>query len=185
MNKHGNLIDLSGQKFSMLTVLDKIKSKKYKNGTQVYWLCKCECGKEKYIAATKIKSGHTKSCGCYRKEFKKLESGRAALNVVFDDYQRNAIKRDFKFELNMEEFRYITQLSCHYCGCEPSNRRQTKRMSGEYRHNGIDRLDSKVGYIKDNCVPCCTKCNRMKWANSEEDFLNQVKNIYNHRFKNA
>jgi len=178
---HGNLDDISGQKFNMLTVLDKRKSKKYKNGTQVYWLCKCDCGKEKYIVSSKIKSGHTKSCGCYRMAFRKLEPGRAALNVVFDDYQRNAIKRGLQFELSLDEFRKITQQDCYYCGIEPSIRRQTRRLNGEYTHNGIDRLDNLLGYISDNSVPCCTMCNRMKYTFTEDLFLSQIKRIYKNR----
>ena len=34
----------------------------------VMWLCRCDCGKEKIITGTDIKSGHTKSCGCYNSE---------------------------------------------------------------------------------------------------------------------
>jgi hypothetical protein len=27
---------------------------------------------------------------------------------------------------------------------------------------GLDRIDSKKGYTKDNCVPCCGFCNNLK-----------------------
>jgi 5-methylcytosine-specific restriction endonuclease McrA len=27
---------------------------------------------------------------------------------------------------------------------------------------GIDRVDNSIGYTPDNCVPCCTQCNRIK-----------------------
>lgn len=60
--------DLTGQKFGMLTVIDsKFKSKK------TYYLCKCDCGNEKWIRADSIKSGKQQSCGCLRKktQFKK------------------------------------------------------------------------------------------------------------------
>ena len=33
-----------------------------------YWLCRCDCGKEKTVEESHLKTGHTKSCGCYRKE---------------------------------------------------------------------------------------------------------------------
>lgn len=50
--------------------------------------------------------------------------------------------------------------------------------------NGIDRVDSKIGYYIDNCVTCCTMCNYMKQAHSKESFLEQVKKIYNHSLLN-
>lgn len=60
-----NFIDLSGQKFNRLTVVEQIG--RSKDG-KVIWLCKCECGK--YCKATTggLKSGNNKSCGCLRKE---------------------------------------------------------------------------------------------------------------------
>lgn len=64
--KDKTIIDLTGQKFGKLTVLklDHIeKSKKY-------WLCKCDCGKEKIVNGYSLKRGDTKSCGCLRKKGK-------------------------------------------------------------------------------------------------------------------
>lgn len=60
----GKIIDLTGHKFGRLTVIkfDCVD----KRGTM--WLCKCSCGKEIIVAAGKLRSGHTKSCGCYAKE---------------------------------------------------------------------------------------------------------------------
>lgn len=61
--------DLAGQKFGRLTVLDKVHYKTQQNGRQViHWSCKCECGKTVQIAKSSLKSGATKSCGCYQKE---------------------------------------------------------------------------------------------------------------------
>lgn len=33
-----------------------------------FWMCKCDCGKEKIIVIDSLISGKTRSCGCYRKE---------------------------------------------------------------------------------------------------------------------
>lgn len=51
--------------------------------------------------------------------------------------------------------------------------------------NGIDRIDSTKGYSADNCVPCCSKCNRMKLDHSIEDFKNHISKIYNHFVKGS
>jgi len=43
------------------------------NGTIIYWLCECSC-KEKTktsVASRDLRNGHTKSCGCYKKEVEK------------------------------------------------------------------------------------------------------------------
>ncbi len=37
----GKLIDLTGQRFGRLTVIERVQSKKYKNQTKTMWLCKC------------------------------------------------------------------------------------------------------------------------------------------------
>lgn len=56
--------DITGQKFNRLTVLgDHFKVK-----IRTKWLCRCDCGKEKYIFGCHIISGHTKSCGCFHSE---------------------------------------------------------------------------------------------------------------------
>ena len=54
------LQDLTGQKFNRLTVVKYLSKSK--------WLCKCDCGNETIVLTGHLKSGHTKSCGCYRKE---------------------------------------------------------------------------------------------------------------------
>lgn len=35
------------------------------------WLCRCDCGTEKVVRAQALKSGSTKSCGCYQKSVRR------------------------------------------------------------------------------------------------------------------
>jgi hypothetical protein len=49
-------------------------------------------------------------------------------------------------------------------------------------HNGIDRVDNDKGYISDNCVPCCWKCNNMKNTMKQKDFINHIISIYKKMF---
>lgn len=51
---------MEGLRFGSLTVLRQAPSK---NGRR-YWHCKCDCGNEKSVIATNLRSGHTKGCGC-------------------------------------------------------------------------------------------------------------------------
>jgi len=53
-------IDITGQKFGMLTAVKFIE---IKFRTSI-WLFKCDCGVEKKIYSSNVKSGNTKSCGC-------------------------------------------------------------------------------------------------------------------------
>lgn len=55
--------NLIGQVFNYFTVIDGPIKKNKKN----YWHCKCQCGTEKDVRTDELKSGRTKSCGCYKK----------------------------------------------------------------------------------------------------------------------
>lgn len=59
------VLDLVGQRYGRLTVIRLDE----KNDTKrVKWLCKCDCGNEKIVQQTHLRSGATTSCGCYHKE---------------------------------------------------------------------------------------------------------------------
>ena len=57
------LIDLTGQKFGLLTV---VKFSRQDRRGNALWECLCECGKVSIKAGYHLKSGNTKSCGCLR-----------------------------------------------------------------------------------------------------------------------
>lgn len=65
-----NRIDLTGQRFGRLTVIKYLYSEKSKNGksTIPYYQCKCDCGNEINVTGHRLKTGNTKSCGCYQKD---------------------------------------------------------------------------------------------------------------------
>lgn len=58
------LIDLTGQKFNRLTVLNRAENK---NG-RVAWNCQCDCGNKIIVTSKHLRDNHTQSCGCLRKE---------------------------------------------------------------------------------------------------------------------
>ncbi len=59
------LIDLTGQKFFRLTVIERANTK-----GSALWKCRCDCGKEVIIQGGNLRRpyGNQKSCGCWRKE---------------------------------------------------------------------------------------------------------------------
>lgn len=65
-------IDLTGQRFGRLVVIEKALSKKYKNGRiKGRWLCRCDCGNTKIVTTDGLKYNTTKSCGCLNNEKRK------------------------------------------------------------------------------------------------------------------
>lgn len=60
----GKFQDLTGKRFGRLTVIKRSERK----GKNTYWICRCDCGAITEATTTKLKKGHTKSCGCYKTE---------------------------------------------------------------------------------------------------------------------
>lgn len=60
----GKIIDLTGRQFGRLTVIKRAKNK----GRSTAWECLCECGNETVVLSSHLKSNHTTSCGCFKKE---------------------------------------------------------------------------------------------------------------------
>lgn len=64
------LIDLTGQRFGRLTVKERA-------GTYISpadlskaatWLCECDCGNTTVVLGRNLRTGGTKSCGCFCRE---------------------------------------------------------------------------------------------------------------------
>ena len=90
------------------------------------------------------------------------------LNVTYYKYHHGAIERKLEFTLTKEDFESIIINNCYYCKSKPT------------KYSGIDRFDNNEGYTLENCVPCCTTCNFLKHTLSYDDFILQIKKIYNH-----
>lgn len=62
-------MDLIGQKFNRLLVIGDAERYISPSGHRMKrWLCVCDCGNKISVTTNHLKSGHTKSCGCYAKE---------------------------------------------------------------------------------------------------------------------
>ena len=58
-------VDLTGMKFGRLTVVRRVYDEEHQTN---YWYCDCECGGSTTTTSYSLKTGHTKSCGCLRRE---------------------------------------------------------------------------------------------------------------------
>ncbi len=184
-NAHPNLIDRTGQRFGMLTVLRR----EGKTSTGAAWLCRCDCGVEKTIGSQSLRIG-VQSCGCLNGRPNQSYSGRvdrrwpdkecAARSRVFKTYQAGAKRRALEWNISKEFFLAVTQQACHYCGVPPSRKHETAR-GGVYVYNGVDRPDNAIGYVESNVVACCSQCNLAKGAMTQDEFLAWADRLAAHR----
>ena len=65
MNIVAKLVDLTGKKFNMLTVIHKCD---FKKNNKVTWHCRCDCGNEVDVNSRELTKGVTWCCGCTKKE---------------------------------------------------------------------------------------------------------------------
>lgn len=54
-----------GQRFGRLFVM---KAPTVKHNGRRHFVCRCDCGQQTLVRATKLRSGHTSSCGCLKNE---------------------------------------------------------------------------------------------------------------------
>ena len=164
------------------------------------WLCLCDCGKEKVVVSDNLSSGKSNSCGCLKAEFLARPGNQygvyedremALLKVQYSHLKRRNESKGFTETLSFDEFRLLSKSPCKYCGIKHSKEiedrlnesKKNKRLSDHVLTcNGIDRIDSSLGYTKSNSVPCCKVCNFAKHTMNEDDFYNWIKRVYEFNF---
>lgn len=61
----GKVKDETGNTYGYLTVIERAENDK---DGHARWKCRCKCGNEVIVLGKHLRSGNTKSCGCYQKE---------------------------------------------------------------------------------------------------------------------
>ncbi len=95
-----------------------------------------------------------------------------------------------EYNLDLVNFIKLIQEPCFYCDIEQTSitkdrfnqsRIDLDKLSSEtvVYHNGVDRIDSKRGYVKGNVIPCCKHCNTAKNSLTQNQFRDLVTKIYN------
>ena len=151
--------------FGVMTVL----SLDYEIKNRTFFKCKCN----RCSNLNSVRSDHLlknpKSCSfCTNnlqkeiadKKYLKDRKFRNRLNSI----KNNAKSRNFKFNLNEDYISVLLNSNCYYCNIPNAN--------------GIDRINSSIGYIKSNTVSCCSICNIMKNKFDKQVFLNKIESIY-------
>lgn len=174
-----------GKTYGYLTVIKFITTKNM-------WKCTCICGKIVYRQGAALLKYKNPNCGCKKGSYTLLPNQLSHKNAIISDYKRHAIDRGLEFKLTVEEAVCLFEGNCHYCGCKPSNLKTvkpSKKLRAKYNctitsylYNGIDRIDSSLNYIKDNCVSCCIICNRSKSDLSVEQWKIWIDNLHQKMF---
>ncbi len=167
------LIDISGQTFGRLTVVEYAG----RNRTSAQWLCKCQCGNEVVVIGNKLRNGHTKSCSCAQKE-------------VVGALNRTHGKR---FSSEYQSWKAMRE-RCNYAGSISYSNYGAKGVTVCERWQNsfanfladmglkpdktytIDRTDNSKGYSPDNCT----------WATKREQGANTTRNrriVFNNQEK--
>lgn len=178
--------NIINNRYGMLVV--KQRANERTNSGQIKYICLCDCGKQHIISGECLRSGKTKSCGCYKHvpTNKILDRKMAVWRQLYNStvIKKNK-KRNIEGNISFDDFLKISNMNCHYCGREPSNYASDLR-GGKYisdtkvYYNGLDRIESNQGYTLDNVYPCCKFCNCAKNTMSENDFFKFINQVYKH-----
>lgn len=179
------LVSLAEKQYDYITVTHVYESRISIDGRRrVHWLCNCKCGNQLWIISSNINRQKVKSCGCLRQDKKVNRFGLATQNKLYSNYRSRAKRKNIEFSISKKDFLMLTKEVCYYCGKHPSSVLKSDCNNGDLVYNGIDRLKNSLGYILDNCVSCCSRCNIAKNKLSESEFLLMIKEIYMNRIKN-
>lgn len=86
------IIDISGNKYNMLKVLEYDHSEKIGTKNRTYWKCLCDCGKIVVLRKDSFIYPYSKvkSCGCWHRE----ESSKRPRDKVSGKYVNIGVKND-------------------------------------------------------------------------------------------
>lgn len=145
-------INLTGMRFSRISVIREYGVSKH---GEILWDCVCDCGNKKILPTNALRSGRTKSCGCYGTEKRKE---RMTTHGDTGNNKRHRIHR-------------IWSAMLHRCNSESSNSvyhakrgisvcdewfeyitfKEWALSSGYKKDLSIDRIDNDKGYFPENC----------------------------------
>lgn len=130
-------IDLTGQRFGRLIVINKTNQSS-SSGSPIYY-CRCDCGKYVNVLYCNLRAGKTKSCGCLRRD---LTSERMLKDLTGKKIGRLTV-------IKIMEGRYNRQIK-YLCKCECGNETVVaghNLITGRTKSCGcfnIDKLTSDV-----------------------------------------
>ena len=145
------IIDLTGNIYGKLIVTNFAYRKRSGKNYKYYWACKCDCGRVCTVESNNLKSGITKSCGCYREDFRKKHNlTRTRLYRIWRDMRNRCSNK------KMNGYERYGKRSNKICD-EWNNKNNFKLFYDWSMANGyqddltIDRIDNNGNYEPNNC----------------------------------
>lgn len=146
-------VDLSGSRFGRLVVLRE----GYRKWRKIFWKCKCDCGKISYTTTQKLKSGHTKSCGCLSAEMARDRAKKAKKHGHTCGFRQSRTYASWRsimgrcYNKNHKDYPKYGN-----CGIKVCKRWHTfvnflSDMGDRPENTTIDRICGTKGYYAKNC----------------------------------
>jgi len=143
------IINLVGKRYGRLVVIEKADSLK----GHARWRCKCDCGKECVVHGSSLRSGNTKSCGCYktenaRKLYSTVRQNDKRLYAVWNGIKQRCINPNNKSYQNYggRGIEMDSEWANHYESF------YNWAINAGYRAGmEIDRIDNNGNYCASNC----------------------------------
>lgn len=165
-------IDLSGQKFGRLTVIDRAREFVDTSGKHRFmYRCLCDCGEYTYVRPFSLKSGKIQSCGCLHKEVaasrgkENTRHGGSRRNVPYEERRLYSIWHGMK--QRCENQRCSSYKDWGGRGIRVCDEwhdfayfQQWALSNGYDKSLSIDRIDVNGNYEPSNCR-WCTKIEQM------------------------
>lgn len=123
----GAKINEVGNRYGRLTVIKQGSNIRNRCG----WICRCDCGNERNICGSDLRSGKTLSCGCLVSENLKL--GPLALKGRSSDKIINEVGNRYGRLVVLEKVESINGRAAWKCQCDCGN---TVIVKGKYLRNG-------------------------------------------------
>lgn len=144
----GNFIDLTGQRFSRLTVVCRAEDRLTPKGKRrAMWKCQCDCGNITLVQTNNLRSGQVRSCGCLQRENQGAVNSRRAKDLTGMKYGRLTVLKAGETRImnngnhvktwickcecgNIKEIIGYSLTSGHTksCGCINAERLQTEKI---------------------------------------------------------
>jgi len=177
--------NLTNKKFGRLTALKLVGRDK---SGKLLWECLCSCGNKTVVISSKLISGWTKSCGCFRKEkssgllkVKHLKPqiltrgsnwrGYGEIGLTyFNSIKYGAKSRNLEFKLTIEDLwnLFLKQgKKCALSGLELTMFRCIKNQN--QGNASLDRINSLKGYTIDNVQWIHKDINQMKMGIAQDE----------------